>query len=252
MRPLRFAHERRIADLREHCWPPARACSPSLPPSCSTPDVDRGRALAALVTAGARVRDSSGSAVLSARYHLFARASEGAYTCLSKAGPHVSLARRETCGTCSAAMFEFAACKRCGAVYLSGSVRHTRTGWSSGRGNVPQSARTWLLLGDAPAVVDEDDETLEEAGRSLDADDAILCAVCGALHAAATKTCLACACGGARLWPVRRLNTGQDTVSGCLACGARGAGHGPAVRDRRRRRRLRDHYRALPGAPARR
>ena len=87
----------------------------------------------------------------------------------------------------------------------------------------PAERRTWLLLGDAPAVIDEDDETLEEASRSLDANDAILCAVCGALHAAATKTCPGVACGGALLWPVRRLSTAQDTVSGCLACGARGA-----------------------------
>ena len=217
-----FAHERRIADLRALLAARPRLFN-ELAAELFTLDVDADRALAALVTAGARLRDSTGSPVLSARYHLFARASEGAYTCLSKAGPHVSLARRETCGTCSAAMFEFAACKRCGAVYLSGSVRHTADGLIFGPQQRPTERRTWLLLGDAPAVVDEDDETLEEAGRSLDADDAILCAVCGALHAAGTKTCSGVACGGALLWPVRRLSTAQDTVSGCLACGARGA-----------------------------
>ena len=217
-----FAHERRIADLRALLAVRPRAFN-ELAAELFTPDVDQGRALAALVTAGTRLRDSTGSAVLPARYHLFARASEGAYTCLSKAGPHVSLARRETCGTCSAAMFEFAACKRCGAVYLSGSVRHTADGLVFGPRQRPAERRTWLLLGDAPAVIDEDDETLEEASRSLDANDAILCAVCGALHAAGTKTCSGVACGGALLWPVRRLSTAQDTVSGCLACGARGA-----------------------------
>ena len=109
-----FAHERRIAGLRALLAVRPRLFT-ELAAELFTPDVDRDRALAALVTAGTRLRDSTGSAVLPARYHLFARASEGAYTCLSKAGPHVSLARRETCGTCSAAMFEFAACKRCGA-----------------------------------------------------------------------------------------------------------------------------------------
>ena len=127
MRPPRspMSAGSRISGL---CWPTGRGRSQSSPPSCSSREPTGNKALAALVTAGARVRDSSGSAVLSARYHLFTRASEGAYTCLSKAGPHVSLARRETCGSCSAAMFEFAACKRCGAVYLSGSVRHTPDG----------------------------------------------------------------------------------------------------------------------------
>ena len=117
-----LAHEHRIADLRALLAERPRPFT-DLATELFDPGIDRNKALAALVTAGARVRDSSGSAVLSARYHLFTRASEGAYTCLSKAGPHVSLARRETCGTCSAAMFEFGACKRCGAVYLSGSVR---------------------------------------------------------------------------------------------------------------------------------
>jgi len=217
-----FAHERRLADLRGLLAARPRLFR-ELAGELFTPDVKGAEALAALVTAGSRLRDSTGSAVLPARYHLFARASEGAYTCLSKAGPHVSLARRETCGTCSAAMFEFAACKRCGAVYLSGSVRHTEDGLAFGPQQRPGERRTWLLLGDAPAVVDEDDETLEEASRSLDANDAVLCAVCGGLHVAGKKACPGVACGGALLWPVRRLSTTQDTVSGCLACGARGA-----------------------------
>ena len=92
-----FAHERRIADLRALLASRPRLFA-ELAADLFTSDIDQGRALAALVTAGARLRDSAGSPVLSARYHLFARASEGAYTCLSKAGPHVSLARRETCG----------------------------------------------------------------------------------------------------------------------------------------------------------
>ncbi|MGH8918520.1 MAG: DEAD/DEAH box helicase, partial [Actinomycetes bacterium] len=41
-----------------------------------------GAALAALVSVGAKIRDGMGSPVLSARYHLFARATEGAFTCL--------------------------------------------------------------------------------------------------------------------------------------------------------------------------
>ena len=170
------------------------------------------------------MRDGAGSPVLSARYHLFARASEGAYTCLSKAGPHVSLARRETCRDCSAAMFEFAACKRCGAVYLSGSVRPTQVGYVFGPRQRPAERRTWLLAGDSPIVIDEDDETLEESTRALDADDAVLCATCGGLYATGHSRCAGPECGQTVLWPVRRLFTAQDTVSGCLACGARGAG----------------------------
>jgi ATP-dependent helicase YprA (DUF1998 family) len=218
-----FAHEHRMAELRARMADRPRPFA-ELAAELFVPGIDRDRALAALVTAGSRVRDSTGSPVLSARYHLFARASEGAYTCLSKAGPHVSLARREKCGTCSAAMFEFAACKRCGALYLSGSVRHTAGGLAFGPRQSPADRRTWLLAADTPDVIDEDDETLEEASRGLDADAGVLCTICGALHPAGVTACAGSACGGTLLWPVRRLKTAQDNVSGCLSCGARGAG----------------------------
>ena len=79
--------------------------------------------LDALVTAGSRITGPDGLAVLSARYHLFVRATEGAYTCLSETGPHVTLARHERCPECRAVSFEFGACKRCGSLYLSGTVQ---------------------------------------------------------------------------------------------------------------------------------
>jgi len=89
---------------------------------------DSRRLLDALVTAGSWITAGDGTPVLSARYHLFVRATEGACICLSKAGPHVALSRRETCEACSAAAFEFGTCKRCGAVYLAGSVRQDGEG----------------------------------------------------------------------------------------------------------------------------
>jgi hypothetical protein len=103
--------------------------------------------LAAMVAVGSKIHDSAGSPVLSARYHLFARATEGASTCLTSAGPHVSLGRHEVCESCPGAMFEFGACKRCGAVHLTGTVRH-------GDLFAPQvkhdERRAWLLLGERP------------------------------------------------------------------------------------------------------
>jgi ATP-dependent helicase YprA (DUF1998 family) len=217
-----FAHEHRLADLRRRMADRPRPFA-ELAAELFEPGTDRSQALASLVTAGSRLRDSTGSPVLSARYHLFARASEGAYTCLSKAGPHVSLARRETCTVCSAAMFEFAACKRCGALYLTGSVRHTADGLAFGPRQNSADRQTWLLAADTPSVIDEDDETLEEASRGLDADPAALCTTCGALRPAGATTCTGSGCAGALLWPVNRLKTAQDNVSGCLSCGARGA-----------------------------
>src|SRR5256884_3371543 len=94
-------------------------------------------ALAALVSVGAKIRDGTGSPVLSARYHLFARATEGAFTCLAPGSPHVSLARHEICPDCSGTVFEFGCCKRCGAVHLAGSVERD----TGGGGLTPRPGR---------------------------------------------------------------------------------------------------------------
>ncbi len=191
-------------------------------------DVDGPRAetaLAALVAVGAKIRDAAGTPVLSARYHLFARATEGAFTCLMPGGPHVSLARHEICPDCSGTVFEFGCCKRCGAVHLAGSVERDTGGERFTSRAVRPDRRAWLLL-DAPAeTVDEDDEILEHAAAAT-ARDALLCGRCGALHAAtaAPAETAPCGCPAAGLRHVRRLAARSGTPNGCLACGARGTG----------------------------
>ena len=74
---------------------------------------------ASLVALADAATDQAGSPVFSARYRLFARATEGAFTCRGN-GPHVSLTRHERCTDCGDAAFESGACKRCGAVYSRG------------------------------------------------------------------------------------------------------------------------------------
>jgi hypothetical protein len=217
-----LAHERRMAELR-HLLADTPRMVGDLAAALFDSGADSRRSLDALVTAGSRIIGVDGSSVLSARYHLFVRATEGAYTCLSKAGPHVSLGRRETCATCTSAAFEFGTCKRCGALYLSGSVHQDGDGLVFGPQSQSSGRPLWLLLGDRPIVADEDDEILEETSKTLDWTDAVLCASCGGLHSALTTACTRRSCGETLLLPVRRLTTRQDTVQGCLACGARGA-----------------------------
>jgi ATP-dependent helicase YprA (DUF1998 family) len=230
-----------------------------------------GQRLAELVTLGAATAGPAGTPVLSARYHLFARATEGAFTCLTagpatgsnaagvQAGPHVALARREVCPECSAAVFEFGCCKRCGAVYLTGTINRDGAGEFFTSRVARGDRRSWLLLGDAlgtaggepgtagrtgtagsgPGAVDEDDAAFEEAVET-DAKDALLCDKCGALHAAASAGTGSntgsntgsgtgsgtgpCGCSAAHLRAVRRLPSRSGTPRGCAACGARGSG----------------------------
>ncbi|MER5823491.1 hypothetical protein ABT086_14820, partial [Streptomyces mirabilis] len=68
-------------------------------------------AVTALIQLASQVTDTDGAPVLSARYHLFARATEGAFTCLDPAGPHLDLARHESCARCARPSFELGACR---------------------------------------------------------------------------------------------------------------------------------------------
>ncbi|OHV62900.1 DEAD/DEAH box helicase [Pseudofrankia sp. BMG5.36] len=169
--------------------------------------------------------------VLSARFHLFARATEGAFACFGESGPHVTLTRREQCERCHAAAFEFAACRRCGTVHLQGVAEAIgkKTVFRSRRGR-DEGRRMWLLLDEHVAASgDEDDETLLDAATAasnskLTADPWSLCTQSGCLTPGTVTTCPDPACGGAPARPVRRLSTktGSSELSSCLGCGGRG------------------------------
>lgn len=187
-----------------------------------TPD-ERTRALASLVALGSRVCDDRGNPLLSARYHLFTRATDGAFTCLGEQGPHVSLARHEECETCAAPAFELGACKRCGDVYVMG----TQVPDGQGRRLVPQrsprEAAEWFYLGTAPTTVDDDDDTLEAPGDHK-AEPRFLCTGCGTVCTEANGPC-AVSCPARAMRPVRVIKSksrNPDTAP-CLRCGARGS-----------------------------
>jgi hypothetical protein len=110
---------RRLRSLLTHRPVPINTAAEALMPG----EAGTAAATEALVTLANATRDRAGSPVLSARYHLFARATEGAFTCLGEHGPHVSLTRHERCADCGDAVFEFGACKRCGAAGLAAAVR---------------------------------------------------------------------------------------------------------------------------------
>lgn len=216
-----LAHEQSMSELRRRLAEKP-AMFADLAQALFDPEDQPEEALAALVDVGSRIRDRGGSPVLSARYHLFARVTEGAFTCLTDAGPHVFLGRHEICPDCAGAVFEFGACKRCGAVYLTGTVRYADGGYVLTQRIKPDDRRVWLMLGDAPVLADEDDEVLESDRDELKADVAYLCVRCGGYQESSAPVCARDGCTGTALRLVRRLKTHKDRPSGCTACGARG------------------------------
>lgn len=184
-------------------------------------DDDPRARLGELVALGSSLVDD-GTPLLSARYHLWARATEGAFVCLDPSGPHVWLTRHETCPTCNGACMEVGACKRCNATYLTGSI--SRDG--EDRRLVPRLARdtnpNWFVLTDAAqiaALTDEDDETLEDVTAVLDdLDPAWLCTRCGRLH---TTEPTKCGCGGGTFRHVLQSQRSGRSLLSCGLCGGR-------------------------------
>jgi ATP-dependent helicase YprA (DUF1998 family) len=192
-----------------------------LAPALFPGQADPRTALNHLVAAASSVHDSFGNPVLSARYHQFIRATEGAFTCLSPTGPHVQLARHKSCPDCEAACFEFGACQRCGAVYLAGSVDHSDKISYFVPSAQANRAQTWLMLGAEDELVDEDESILDTEETAALGAAAALCVVCGALHPSMKTVCGAAGCASTTLRAVRKFDRSQKIMSSCSRCGAR-------------------------------
>jgi len=179
------------------------------------------RNLEALVALGSKVIDDSGNPVLSARYHLFVRATEGAYTCLSASGPHVQLGRHEVCPDCEKACFEFGTCQRCGAVHLAGELVEEDKNKFFRPTAKPDAQALWLVLADGDVVVDEDDDTLGEEVNGGASDLVWLCTGCGRLHPGQVAFCASTGCVGGEIRGVRKHEYRTRVMSACTECGAR-------------------------------
>lgn len=175
--------------------------------------------LASLVDLGSSFRSEDGTTPISARYHLFLRATEGAFVCLSNSEPHVRLSRHAECPDCKNPMFEIGACKRCGAVHLVGELV-TEDGVSRLRPRAVRGKNTWLVLTDRGEQVDEDEDVSSDDGTDPAASEAKLCTECAAITRSAETSCPVC--GSSKLRAVQKLNQGGEEVDGCLVCGARG------------------------------
>ncbi|MFD3707121.1 DEAD/DEAH box helicase [Nocardia sp. NPDC058658] len=212
--------ERRTADLKKY----ARGGPASMRDLAGHlwPDDDLAATkLEALVALGSKVTGADGNPVLSARYHLFVRATEGAFVSFTDAEPRVLLSRHEIDPVTGRAVFEFGTCQRCGAVHLAGEP-HAEGGREYFRPAKRDSKVKWLVLTDSDAadLVDEDDATLDEdAGTDRGTGIRSLCSGCGRLDGGAGSCGLDCP--GGPVLRVREHPGAQRIMSKCTECGAR-------------------------------
>lgn len=145
-----------------------------------------------LVDLAVRARpDDDQAPLLPARYHVFARALEGAFACLrlhDDQQKRLFLDRHENCPDCGASVFELATCARCGVAYVVGQLENGPDGDShtqylrplAGDLAVGAGKRAYFML--EPDVTDANEDDLAEAGdeaEESDWDPYSICRRCG-------------------------------------------------------------------------
>lgn len=118
-------NNKRLADLRSILAESPhliRNAAEAIFPDCR----ERLNAVVALVNLAVRAKpDPDSASLLPARYHVFARALEGAFVCLNEKAhavngtPRLFLKRAEKCPHCGWNVFEIQICSRCGEIYYS-------------------------------------------------------------------------------------------------------------------------------------
>jgi hypothetical protein len=201
---------------------------------------DSAERLIDLVDVAVRARpDANSRSLLPARYHVFARALEGAFVCLNADAPsharedhpRLFLTRQEVCPHCAGHVVEMATCVRCGTAYVVGQIVHRRppdpglvlhqlTGYSGDS----HSEQAYFVLSDQSAGLDEDEAVT--TGEDLDAETEqiyepyTLCLTCGSI-APGRNVDTGCTCATSRITLYRVEQGKSPELRHCPACGAR-------------------------------
>jgi ATP-dependent helicase YprA (DUF1998 family) len=181
---------------------------------------DEQEALVNIVAVGTELKDRFGRPAFSARYHLFASATEGVFSCMSPT-PHASLNRRVTCESCQRPSFEIAGCKRCGASYFMGyrdkSDGKNRFVPTSKKDESYEPPIYIYLEGAEPESENEDEANYDEVlGESKPPSIELkICIDCGIVSGGDSEECSECGSG--------QLITSRfaENANGCAFCSGR-------------------------------
>lgn len=194
---------------------------------------DPGPSLVNLVSLAVKAKPSKEEApLLPARYHIFAKALEGAFVCLNTSEhedekPFLSLKRHEQCPECRSVVEELASCKFCGATYMVGKKQaeerasHYKLSQIELRPDEAQSSRSYFLLDQDVVTPDEDrDVTSDVESTAQEAEAYTFCAGCGTL---ARNVELQCDCFPQPQEVIvhELMVEGGEPPRECLSCGKR-------------------------------
>jgi ATP-dependent helicase YprA (DUF1998 family) len=171
----------------------------------------------------ARLRPSEAS-LLSARYHLFARAVEGAYLqFFPDRKLYLEPAKSVEVGGHEYPIFELGTCRYCGVPYLLGKTE-TIGGQTFFRQNVlpyyedEMPDKHFLLVSSVLPESDNEDDEVEIGTRaSIKGEQYILCGRCGSLDRA-TRVKPTCSCGDEYQILLIRISYSGTTLHKCPVC----------------------------------
>lgn len=176
-----------------------------------------------LVLLGSIVQSRTGVPVLTARYHMFVRAAEGAYLGFDEAGePVISLDRQVTVPESDRPAFELGTCTKCGAVHINALTEDDFL-------VPPDSTRSmdsahWVVLSDEARSAELDEDDLEQSDAAMDVDLPPLtnmCVACGRLMDSNHNSCPNGRCQGTDVISVRVLPKPGGKLETCTVCGGR-------------------------------
>lgn len=213
---------------------------------------DAEHAVADLVSASVLAKaDNEQAPLLPARYHVFARALEGAFVCLNvrehrrEGGsdlPNLFLSRQKFCPYCESRVFELANCTRCGTAYLIGEIKPNQEIEKSNIGANPagrtlvqnsmvfspevQGKEISYFVVDVSDVAEKDEDAVVtseladlEQEDIKDLEPMELCPVCGEVRG--EFELMVCDCGVEPI-QVYRIDVGKKSkLQRCVSCSTR-------------------------------
>lgn len=168
--------------------------------------------------------------LLPARYHVFAKALEGAYVALYKKR-RLFLDRKKTHSFDDGnriATFELANCQRCGQEYITGRTENETLIHADADVDIEGVVRRkqeYYMLSSAEddidiSLIDGDESVVEGGAISLDSDEYILCTCCGHIEPEGKKRRTNCCdYSNEKYIKVLKIKMPDYTVNTCLKCG---------------------------------